>query len=678
MSHLQRMVLIIDDSSADRELYRRYLLRDPEYHYTIQEAHLGQEGIEQWQHHQPDVVLLDYQLPDLDGLAVLTRLKQQVHELALPVIVITGQGDEAIAVQAIKAGAQDYLIKGQLTAERLYLAVNAAISTVQLRTQLQQSLERERQAHDALEIRVQERTAELIQINAQLQQEMSGRKQAEETIREQAALIDISPDAIFVRDLEYRVLFWNRGAEQMYGWTAAEMLGQDSQHLLKQRNAPQETALKTILEKGEWQGELTKVTKSGKEIIVASRWTLMHDDARQPKSILSVETNITEQKQLEAQFLRAQRLESLGTLAGGIAHDMNNLLTPMLAVAQLLPLKCPNLDAESLHLLKILQDNSKRGANLVKQILTFARGLEGEHSSLQVGHLLSELEQIIRSTFPKSIELSRSVLTEPLWLVTADATQLHQVFMNLCVNARDAMPEGGTLSVTAENILIDEPFTQLHLEARIGPYVMITIADTGTGMSADVRERIFEPFFTTKDFGKGTGLGLSTVLGIIKSHGGFIEVLSEVGCGSQFKVYLPAIVTTEVQPNPSCHLPLGQGDLILVVDDEAPIRQTTQTILETYNYQVLTANDGIDAIALYAQHQGDVKAVLMDLMMPELGGIAAMRALQKINPQVKVLIASGLGLNYQQAVQELGTKTVLAKPYTTQELLNTLHRCLKD
>jgi two-component system, cell cycle sensor histidine kinase and response regulator CckA len=351
----------------------------------------------------------------------------------------------------------------------------------------------------------------------------------------------------------------------------------------------------------------------------------------------------------------------------------------MLAVAQLLPLKCPNLDTESLHLLKILQDNSKRGANLVKQILTFARGLEGEHISLQVGHLLSELEQIIKSTFPKSIELSRNIPTETLWLVSADATQLHQVLMNLCVNARDAMPEGGTLSVTAENILIDELFTQLHLEARVGPYVIITIADTGTGMAADVRERIFEPFFTTKDFGRGTGLGLSTVLGIIKSHGGFVEVLSKVGAGSQFKVYLPAIATTEVQPkHSSFDLPLGQGELILVVDDEAPIRQTTQTILETYNYQVLTANDGIDAIAVYAQYQGDVKAVLMDLMMPELGGTAAMRALQKINPQVKVLIASGLGLNYQQAVQELGTKVVLAKPYTAQELLNTLHQCLRD
>jgi signal transduction histidine kinase len=319
----------------------------------------------------------------------------------------------------------------------------------------------------------------------------------------------------------------------------------------------------------------------------------VHDFGGKPKSILVVNTDITEKKQLEAQLLRSQRLESLGTLAGGIAHDLNNVLAPILMSAQLLQMKIS--DSRSQQLLKIMESNVKRGAALIKQVLSFGRGIEGDRMILQVGHLISEIEQIIQETFPKSIEFYPDIVSD-LWSVSGDATQLHQVLMNLIINARDAMPDGGTLTISAENLFIDQNYARMNFEATVGSYIVITVADTGTGIPPKILERIFEPFFTTKELGKGRGLGLSTVIGIIKSHGGFVKVDSAVGKGSQFQVYLPAVESTQTQQAENLELPTGHGELILVVDDEAPIREITRTVLETHNYKVVTASDGIEAM----------------------------------------------------------------------------------
>jgi two-component system, cell cycle sensor histidine kinase and response regulator CckA len=696
MSQLQRTVLLIDDSSEDREYYRRYLLQDEEYEYTILEAKLGQTGLEQWQYSRPDAVILDYRLPDLDGLEVLTTFQDQTHCSFLPVVMVTGQGDEAIAVQAMKAGAQDYLVKEQLTPAGLRLAVNAAIETVALRTQLQQSLEREAElyeqaqrelaereraeaslqiANEELESRVQARTRELSQAIEWLQQEMRDRKQAAEKIREQAALIDISPDAIFVRDLECHVLFWNKGAEEMYGWTSDEIIGREScQLLIKPQSSQLELPLSTVLTTGEWQGELTKVMKSGQEILVFSRWILMRDEAGNPKSILTVETDITAQKQLEQQFLRTQRLESLGTLASGIAHDLNNILTPILGTAQLLPLMLPPLDEQNQNLLKLLSDSASRGSNLVKQILFFAKGTEGNRITLQVSHLLREIRQLVCQTFPKSIDIQIHI-PEGLWMMSGDVTQLHQVLMNLCVNARDAMPNGGILSLSPENIWIDEQYAQMELEAKVGPYLVITIADTGTGIPQNILDRIFDPFFTTKEASKGTGLGLSTAIGIVKSYGGFIKISSKVGEGTQFKVFLPATETTKITSQENLPPSVGNGESILVVDDETPILTISKETLQFYNYRVLTANNGIDAIAQYAQHQNEISLVLMDMMMPEMGGEKAIQTLRLMNPRVKIIASSGIESNKEVAAA-VGAKAFLSKPFTSDDLLNTLHRVL--
>jgi len=509
--------------------------------------------------------------------------------------------------------------------------------------------------------------------------DITDRKQAEEKILEQAALLNITTDAIVVCDLQNQILFWNQGAERLYGWTAAAAIGQNASQLLDLTPPAQvEAMLQTILHQGQWQGELTKVTQDGKELLVESRCSLVREDTGNPKSILIVDTDITEKKQLERQFLRAQRLESIGTLASGIAHDLNNILTPILAASQLLLLKLPQLDDRSQQLLEILETNAKRGADLVKQVLSFARGVEGQHMTLQVRHLILELTKVVKETFPKSIEICLDI-PQTLWTISGDSTHLHQVLMNLCVNARDAMPRGGTLSISATNLTIDEQAARMNLEARVGNYIAITVADTGMGIAPEVIDRVFEPFFTTKPTGKGTGLGLSTVMGIVRSHHGFISVSSQLGKGTQFRVFLPAVAEgKESATIAHANLPMGQGELLLLVDDEMSIRQVTKTTLETANYQVLTASDGFEAIALYAQHKKDIRLVLMDIMMPSMDGLIAIRTLRKITPQLKIVATSGL-LSDQQLTEtpDSHIQAFLPKPYSTDDLLQTLHHLLR-
>jgi PAS domain S-box-containing protein len=502
--------------------------------------------------------------------------------------------------------------------------------------------------------------------------DISDRKAAEHKIQEQAALLDIATDAIVVRDLDNQIQFWNKGAESIYGWQAAEAVGRKISALLY-ADIPLETtiAAQMVREQNAWQGELHKLTKTGKAVIVESRWTLVRDEAGNPTSILSVDTDITEKKSLEQQFLRAQRLESLGSLASGIAHDLNNVLTPIVGAAQLLPLTLPNLDARNQRLLNMLVESSKRGSGLVKQILTFARGMDGERTVLQVRHILAEIISVARQTFPKSIEINLNLDSEDLWLVSVDATQIHQVLMNLFVNARDAMPNGGTISASAENITIDAEYTKLHLQPPIGSYILITIADTGIGMTSEMLDRIFDPFFTTKK--TGTGLGLSTVQGIVKTHGGSIEVESKVAQGSSFKIYLPAIDRREAEtPTVDEDLYDGKGQLVLVVDDEIAIREITKESLETYNYRVMLASDGIEAIDIYAQNHRSIAIVLVDMMMPNLDTPSIILALQQINPDIRVVVMSGSYLNLEAIVERQHVSAVLTKPFTTAEMLQTL------
>lgn len=504
--------------------------------------------------------------------------------------------------------------------------------------------------------------------------DITDNKQAQEQVREQAAWLSITTDAILVQDFNKQILFWNKSAERLYGWKREEVIGKNISELLYPETSQLEPVQKTLEKKGEWQGELRQVTHDGNAIIVASRWTLVRDEEGKPKSILMVNTDITQKKQLEAQFFRAQRMESIGTLASGIAHDLNNVLAPILMIAQLLETQYQ--DARSKRLLPILITNAKRGTNLVKQVLSFGRGLGGEFTTLQVKHLISDMHQIALQTFPKSIQLSIDV-SPNLWTVSGDATQLQQVLMNLCVNARDAMPQGGILTICAENIFMDEHQAQMNLDAQVGSYIVITVSDTGTGIPHKILDRIFEPFFTTKEVEKGTGLGLSTVISIIKGHNGFVNVFSEVGKGTEFKVYLPAIQEDEAQPLEESELLTGDGELILVVDDETFIREISKITLEKYGYQVLTASSGLEARELYTQQQDKISVVLLDMMMPSMDGPSTILQLKQINPAVKIVASSGLSFNTMLAeAAELGVTQFLSKPYTSQELLKTINQAV--
>ncbi|MGE5445537.1 MAG: two-component system sensor histidine kinase NtrB, partial [Ignavibacteriales bacterium] len=342
---------------------------------------------------------------------------------------------------------------------------------------------------------------------------MTEHKQPEEKIHEQAELLNKVQDAILVRDFDDRILFCNEGALRLYGLCGLvnepeELIGKTAGEVLyKQDSSQLEEAKRITLEKGEWNGELFQITRDGKELIVESRWSLIRDNKGKPKSILAINTDVTNKKRLEPQLLRAQRIESIGTLAGGIAHDLNNMLHPIIMSLQWLQQRFT--DEQSQRVLNALEASAQRGADLVKQVLSFARGLDGEHIPIRAKRLISEIEKILQQTFPKSIEISTDI-SEDLWVISGDPTQLHQVLMNLCVNARDAMPSSGRLSISAKNIIIDENYARMNIDAKVGPYIIITVSDTGVGIPPKVMDRIFEPFFTTKESGKGTGLGLST------------------------------------------------------------------------------------------------------------------------------------------------------------------------
>jgi PAS domain S-box-containing protein len=665
-------ILLIEDNRLDAELTAEALAAEG-IACEIRRVETRDDYLAALNEDSFNLIISDYSLPSFDGMTAL-RIAQGVCP-DLPFILISGRFGEELAIEALKSGAAEYVLKQKL--ERLAPAVRRALQESENRLARKRAEEALQKANEELEKRVRERTAELLATNESLQAEIAERMAKEKKIAEQAALLDHARDAIVVQGLDDRIIYWNRSAERIYGWTVGEVFGRNIGALLYGDDRSQfEKAKQSLYEKGEWSGELRQRTRDGRERIVDSSWTLVHDDEDRPQSIFVINTDITEKKKLELQYLHAQRLESIGTLASGIAHDLNNVLSPIMLSIQLLQLRVT--DEDSQRLLSILQANSERGAEMIKQVLSFARGVQGERMPLQLSHLVSEMVKTLRSTFPKSIEIQIS-LADDLPPVSGDATQLHQVLMNLCVNARDAMPYGGKLMIEAKQIQIDQTFAKMHIEAKPGRYVAFIVRDTGVGVPPEIIEKIFEPFFTTKETGRGTGLGLSTVIGIVKNHGGFVNVYSEVGKGTRFEVYLPSVDTGQFRRGDEspAEIPLGNGELILVVDDEAAIREIARQTLESSGYRVLTADDGAEAVALYAEHRDEIKAVLTDTMMPYMDGPTTICALQKLDPHVKIITTSGLDAN-GNVIEKAGpgVAAFLAKPYTAEKLLSVLARVL--
>ncbi len=498
-----------------------------------------------------------------------------------------------------------------------------------------------------------------------------------------ASILESAMDAIMTVDEDYRIVLFNQAAERMFQCAAAEAIGQPMDRFLpirfrdQHRHHMQVFAETRVTQRTMGRMRpLSGLRADGEEFPIEASISQVETEGR--KLFTAIIRDISDKKRLEAQFLRAQRMESIGTLAGGIAHDLNNVLSPILTAIELLQMRFT--DESSQRLLNILHTNAVRGSEMVKQVLSFARGVEGEYAPLQPRHLIKEIIKILVDTLPKDISISHHLSTE-LWTVFGDATQLHQVLMNLCVNARDAMPHGGKLRIEAENVEIDDHYARMNVEARPGSYICITVTDTGIGISEKNLSKIFDPFFTTKEHGKGTGLGLSTVAGIVRSHGGFVNVYSEQGKGAQFKVYLPASESPQIAaaaaPRPD--LPHGNGEMILVVDDENSIREVARETLQAFGYRVLTANDGTEALALFAQHKDEIRIVVTDMMMPYMDGPATIRALRRLAPDLRIVATSGLKANEKEAeVAQLGVSVFLPKPYTAETLLKTIARALKE
>lgn len=509
--------------------------------------------------------------------------------------------------------------------------------------------------------------------------DITDRKRAEDQIRSQARLLDLAGDGIVVRNLDHEILYWNHGAERIYGWKAEEVRRRRVTELVLKDTKPFEAAQAHLLAKGEWSGELKEFARDGREVTVNSRWTLVRDDTGQPASVLVINTDITERKRLESQFLRAQRMESIGTLAGGVAHDLNNILAPIMMSAPLLRMRAlPTADFE--RLLDTIEMNTQRGSDIVKQLLTFGRGIEGERVVVQPRHIIKDMVKIAHETFPKNISIFSEVASD-LWPIMGDPTHAHQVLLNLCINARDAMPHGGTLKVVAENVRLDEHYAVQDSEAKVGPFVSIRVSDTGTGIPKEIMDKIFDPFFTTKEIGKGTGLGLATVMGIVKSYAGLVHVYSEVGKGSVFNVLLPAMPDAVLSADDAGRvpLPLGHGEGILVVDDEAGIIKATCKLLDQYNYKVFPATDGAEALTVFSKNRGSIRLILTDVMMPVMDGLALTRVIKKLDSTVLIVASSGLEPDARfEELKALGVNAFLTKPYTAEKLLRTLRDLLPD
>ncbi len=506
--------------------------------------------------------------------------------------------------------------------------------------------------------------------------DVTERRAAEERIRHQAALLDRAQDAILVRDMEDRVTYWNQSAARIYGWTAAEAAGRETTGLWNEDPAQVEIARHATLFYGEWTGEMHQRSRAGADLVMQSRWSLVQTDDGAPAGFLVINTDIAERKRLEAQFLRVQRVESIGLLASGVAHDINNVLVPILASTELLEPLTPTPEAKQF--LTSIRSSAQHGAALVRQLLAFARGAVGQHVELPLPPLLEDFIAFTAQTFPKNIGFQIEVARD-IWPVRGDATQLKQVLVNLCINARDAMPAGGEITLKLRNVVLTELEAAALREVKSGPHCVLEVADNGPGMPAGVLAKIFDPFFTTKPLGKGTGLGLAAVRGIVKGHEGAIAVESTPGVGTTFRLYLPAITTGRRESNPPVPVsqPQGAGQSILLIDDEATVRDILSALLVASGYRVFKAANGSEALAVFRERRHDIALILTDVMMSDSDGFEVIANLRRENYRGPILAMSGLAGNgtYEAKAKALGVP-ILGKPLTRDTLVRAVQTAL--
>ena len=578
-----------------------------------------------------DLIITDYAIPGWNGLEALGQVRQK--DPTVPFIFFSGALGEERAVEALKRGATDYVLKSRLS--RLLPVIHRALNGVE---------------------------------------DQRRRKQAEQALREAELryriLFEQSPEAIVVLDPQTMLpLEFNDEACRQLGYSRGEFAKLSLlDHSCETQPEEVRARLAEALRSGRAEFETRHRTRHGD---VRSVWvTLRLVEIEGRPAFHSIWRDITERQETERRLLRSQRLESIGTLAGGIAHDLNNALAPILMSASLLR---EGASAEHVSFLDLIESSAQRGASMVRQLLTFAKGIDGQRILLQPRHLLNEMEKIIKGTFPKNIQFEIRVARDGSQ-VLGDATQLHQVLLNLCVNARDAMLEGGTLKIESATLEVDTPMAAGIEGAKPGRYVVIHVSDSGTGIAPEILDRIFDPFFTTKGPEKGTGMGLSTVLGILRSHWGFIKVESTLGRGSRFSVYLPVAQgnkgDTETIRRPAVFQ--AHGELVLVVDDDGAVRNSMQMLLEHLEFRVLSSASGHEALVSFAQRRDEIDAVLCDLQMPHMDGVVLVQALRRMSPQVPIVVMSGNpGERNVAELKNLGVAAVLVKPFGASQLVET-------
>jgi two-component system, cell cycle sensor histidine kinase and response regulator CckA len=508
--------------------------------------------------------------------------------------------------------------------------------------------------------------------------DISARKRSEEARWRLEAAIEQAAETIMITDENGQIVYVNPAFERTTGHFRSEVLGQNPRLLKSGKHGQEfyESMWQTLASGKIWNGHFMNKRKDGTLYEEEATISPIRDTSGKIINYVAVKRDVTREVMLEKQLQHAQKMEAVGTLAGGVAHDFNNLLQVVGGYTDLILLGKSAEDPDYTKFLGI-KKSVENGADLVKRILTFSRKVETTPRPVDLNHALKQALELLLRTIPKMIEVHLS-LTDELKSIRADPGQLEQIILNLALNAKDAMPEGGELFFETQNVLLDETFCRTHFDSRPGDYVLLTVSDTGYGMGKDVTDRIFEPFFTTKKPGEGTGLGLSMVFGIVKTHGGQITCYSEPGVGTTFKLYFPALKTeTLSDAKGTMEFPAGGQEGILLVDDEEVIRDLGREMLNLVGYRVITAGTGQEALRIYRERGNEVSIVILDLVMPEMGGLKCLVELLKIDPAARVLIASGYSAEgLAREALKSGARGFVGKPYNIKQLLKSVRDVL--
>jgi two-component system cell cycle sensor histidine kinase/response regulator CckA len=668
-------VLLIEDNPFDVRIIQDILSQAEGTPFEITAAARLSEGLNHLNTGGFDVLLLDLNLPDQKGLSSLGKILS--IDKKLPIIIISGIGDEKTALDALKKGAQDYFVKGNLDGRVVTRSIRYAIE----RNRIEEELKR---AREELELRVKERTAQLVRLNEELKKENIDRTRAEDVMRESEEkwrnLFENSIEAVFTMNLKGRIASANDAALALTEYSREELIGKSS--LVFIRHDVRRFLREAMVHLYRTDQPIVNlayaiITKSGRERAVEGYINVIKKENR-TVGFVGTLRDITDKKRLAEQLLQVQKMEAVASLAGGMAHNFNNILVGIMGYAEYL-LSKKDADDPDYKALSIIHEGTHRASELTRQLLSSARTGQFNPEKINLNDVVRKALPLIQGTFTKSIEI-KTELAADLDPVEGDAGQLEQSLLNLCINARDAMPSGGLIAIETKNQRLDEAFVKDHIEAGEGDYIVVSVSDTGNGIPPSVRGRIFEPFFTTKEERGGTGMGLCSVYGIVKNHKGMITVASEVKKGSAFTLYFPSARKKGDGSLLSRGKKIkGESELILLIDDEPVVREMWGDFLNMLGYRVITARDGKEGVALVEQRRDEIDLVILDLIMPRLGGRETLVKIREIKPDIKVIITSGY-TEYEKVKEMLGEKTVgfIPKPSRLEEISHKIREVLQE